>query len=161
MRNSDGHRRRALVTGGAGFIGASTVRALLHHGHEVTVLDDWSTGRSDYLKGLDVNLVTADILDRAAVDNAVEGHQVVVHLAAQTGVPGSVENPYKDCETNVVGTLNVLVAARNHAVSRFVFASSNAPLGRQQPPATEDMAPLPISPYGASKLAGEAYCLAF
>jgi len=162
MAASDSHlRRRALVTGGGGFIGANAVRALLHHGHEVTVLDDWSTGGSEYLTGLEVNLVTADILDRAAVGSAVEGHGVVVHLAAQTGVPGSVKDPYKDCETNVVGTLNMLIAARDNGVSRFVFASSNAPLGRQQPPATEDMAPLPISPYGASKLAGEAYCLAF
>jgi UDP-glucose 4-epimerase len=162
VKNNDASsRQKALVTGGAGFIGASTVRALLNRGLEVTVLDDLSSGRSDHLEGLDVNLVTADILDRAAVNNAMEGHQLVVHLAAQTGVPGSVEDPYKDCETNVVGTLNVLIAARDNAVSRFVFASSNAPLGRQQPPATEDMAPLPISPYGASKLAGEAYCLAF
>jgi UDP-glucose 4-epimerase len=162
MADSDSRvRRRALVTGGGGFIGANAVRALLHEGHEVTVLDDWSTGGTEYLMGLDVNLVTADILDRAAVDSAIEGHGVVVHLAAQTGVPGSVKDPYKDCETNVVGTLNVLIAARDHDVSRFVFASSNAPLGRQEPPATEDMAPLPISPYGASKLAGEAYCLAF
>jgi UDP-glucose 4-epimerase len=137
------------------------VRALLGGGYEVTVLDDWSVGHSEYLEGLDVDLVAADILDRAAVDSAVAGHHAVVHLAAQTGVPGSVKDPYKDCETNVIGTLNVLVAARDHSVSRFVFASSNAPLGRQQPPATEDMAPLPISPYGASKLAGEAYCLAF
>lgn|ERR671918_198213 len=157
-----GHTRpRALVTGGGGFIGANTVRALLNHGHDVTVMDNWSTGRAEYLAGLDVRIVTADILDRTAVEDVMRGHGIVVHLAAQTGVPGSLEDPYRDCETNVVGTLNVLTAARNHAVSRFVFASSNAPLGRQQPPATEDMAPLPISPYGASKLAGEAYCLAF
>jgi UDP-glucose 4-epimerase len=160
MKTHNG-RLRALVTGGAGFIGANTVRALSQRGYEVTVLDDWSTGRSEYLEGLDVNLVTASILDRAAVNGAVQGHHFIVHLAAQTGVPGSLKNPYKDCEANVFGTLNMLDAARNHGISRFVFASSNAPLGRQQPPATEDMAPLPISPYGASKLAGEAYCLAF
>lgn len=162
MANRDSNlHRRALVTGGGGFIGANAVRALLGDGYEVTVMDDWSAGHTEYLEGLDVTLVAADILDRAAVDSAVAGHDAVVHLAAQTGVPGSVKDPYKDCETNVIGTLNVLMAARDHSVSRFVFASSNAPLGRQQPPATEDMAPLPISPYGASKLAGEAYCLAF
>lgn len=159
--NMDRKPLRALVTGGAGFIGANTVRALLHHGYTVTVLDDQSTGRVEYLEGLDVELVETNILDRATVERAMAGHQLVVHLAAQTGVPGSVEDPYKDCETNVIGTLNVLTAARDHGVSRFVFASSNAPLGRQRPPATEDMAPLPVSPYGASKLAGEAYCLAF
>jgi UDP-glucose 4-epimerase len=157
----DESRQRVLVTGGGGFIGANVVRALLHRGSEVTVLDNWSTGRRDYLEGLDVNVVAGDILDRGLVERSVAGHDAVVHLAAQTGVPGSLEDPYKDCEVNILGTLNMLTAGRNQGISRFVFASSNAPLGRQEPPATEDVAPLPISPYGASKLAGEGYCLAF
>ena len=95
----------------------------------------------------------------------VARHDAVVHLAAQTGVPKSLLNPRGDCQLNIVGTLNMLEACRaaqNGASGpRFVFASSNAPLGRQTPPATEDKAPLPVSPYGASKLAGEAYCLAY
>ena len=96
----------------------------------------------------------------------MSGIEGVVHLAAQTGVPGSLQDPFHDCRTNVLGTLNLLEAARlrqaeaGHPI-RFVFASSNAPLGKQPPPATEDKAPLPISPYGASKLAGEGYCLAY
>jgi UDP-glucose 4-epimerase len=163
-----------LVTGGAGFIGANLVRLLLKKGYEVTVFDNLSAGQPEYLAGLPVEFIRGDILDRTAVSEAVVGHVGVVHLAAQTGVPGSLLDPRKDCETNVIGTLNLLEACRAQKVKvdegtngahgrgpRFVFASSNAPLGRQEPPATEDKAPLPISPYGASKLAGEAYCLAY
>ena len=152
---------RILVTGGGGFIGANLVRLLLDEGARVTVLDDWSAGRREYLAGLEVDFVDGDVRDAALVQEAARGHDGVVHLAAQTGVPGSLADPRKDCEVNVVGTLNVLEACRSAAIERLVFASSNAPLGRQRPPATEDKAPLPVSPYGASKLAAEAYCLAY
>ncbi|MFZ0921566.1 MAG: NAD-dependent epimerase/dehydratase family protein [Candidatus Acidiferrales bacterium] len=167
-------RQRLLVTGGAGFIGANLVRLLLDHGHQVTVLDNLAAGRREYLDGLSVEFIHGDILDRTAVERAVAGKDGVVHLAAQTGVPGSLRDPRKDCEINVIGVLNILEACRAekertallpdsaHGYGlRLIFASSNAPLGRQPPPATEDKAPLPISPYGASKLAGEAYCLAY
>lgn len=150
-----------LVTGGAGFIGANLVRLLIDEGHSVRVLDNFSTGQRDYLAGLDLEIVEGSILDPDVVAGAVAGRDGVVHLAAQTGVPGSLADPFHDCETNVVGTLTVLEACRRAGVRRFVFASSNAPLGRQPPPATEEKAPLPISPYGASKLAGEGYCLAY
>lgn len=150
-----------LVTGGAGFVGANLVRMLLENGHRVRILDNFSTGRREYLRRLKIEVVDGDILDRGAVIQTIEGVEGVVHLAAQTGVPGSLEDPFRDCEVNVTGTLNLLEAARRANVKRFVFASSNAPLGRQIPPATEDKAPLPISPYGASKLAGEGYCLAY
>ncbi len=166
--------KRVIVTGGAGFIGANLVRQLLRQGYEVTVFDNLSVGRPEYLAGLPVEFIRGDILDRVAVSEAVVGHTGVVHLAAQTGVPSSLLDPRKDCETNVIGTLNLLEACRTERAKvddgangghsrcrRFIFASSNAPLGRQAPPATEDKAPLPISPYGASKLAGEAYCLAY
>lgn len=150
-----------LVTGGAGFIGANLVRLLLDENHQVRVLDNFSTGRRQYLEGLDLEVIEGNILDTETVAQAVAGMDGVVHLAAQTGVPGSLKDPYHDCKTNVIGTLNVLEASRHAGVDRFVFASSNAPLGRQEPPATEDKAPLPIAPYGASKLAGEGYCLAY
>jgi UDP-glucose 4-epimerase len=152
---------RVLVTGGCGFIGANLVRLLAAEKHAVTVLDNLSTGRSEYLTDIGLDVVNADILDYEAIRALVAGHEAVVHLAAQTGVPGSVADPRRDCQVNVIGTLNVLEAARKTSVRRIVFASSNAPLGRQTPPATEDKAPLPVSPYGASKLAGEAYCLAY
>ena len=150
-----------LVTGGAGFIGANLARLLLDEGHRLRVLDNFTTGQRHYLEGLDLEVIEGSILDRDVVAGAVAGRDGVVHLAAQTGVPGSLVDPFHDCETNVVGTLTVLDACRRAGVRRFVFASSNAPLGRQPPPATEEKAPLPISPYGASKLAGEGYCLAY
>jgi UDP-glucose 4-epimerase len=151
-----------LVTGGAGFIGANLVRLLLEQGHRVRVLDNFSTGQKAYLAGLDLQVVEGDVRDADTAACAVSGMGRVVHLAAHAGgVPGSLQNPRRDCEVNVVGTLNLLEACRHAGVGRFVFASSNAPLGRQQPPAAEDKAPLPMSPYGASKLAGEGYCLAY
>ena len=173
-RSSWSAARRVLVTGGAGFIGANLVRLLLDHGDQVTVFDNLVSGRREYLDGLPIEFLQGDILDRTTVQRAVAYKDCVVHLAAQTGVPGSLREPRKDCEINVLGTLNLLEACRAekarsetlavgvHARGpRIVFASSNAPLGRQPPPAKEDKAPLPISPYGASKLAGEGYCLAY
>lgn len=151
-----------LVTGGAGFIGTNLVRLLLEQRHTLTILDDFSAGTKANVRSLPLRLIKANILDGTAVRAAVGGQDAVVHLAAQTGVPGSLLDPRHDCEINVLGTLNLLEAARQAGGRvKFVFASSNAPLGRQPPPATEDKAPLPISPYGASKLAGEAYCLAY
>jgi len=90
-----------------------------------------------------------------------QGADVIVHLAANTGVPKSVEDPRADCMNNVVGTFNYLEAARNNKVRRFIFASSGAPAGEVEPPIHEEMAPHPVSPYGASKLAGEGYCSAY
>ncbi len=169
--------RRVLVTGGAGFIGSNLVALLLESGYEVTVLDNFSAGRREYLEGLRAEIICGDILDPSTVERALAGQAAVVHLAAQTGVPGSLENPRRDCAVNILGTLALLEACRAEASRaerrnggpagghyrgpRFIFASSNAPLGRQTPPASEDKAPLPVSPYGASKLAGEAYCLAY
>ena len=153
--------KNVLVTGGAGFIGANLVRMLLEHDYAVTVLDNLSVIPPKYLAGLPIRFVEGDILDSELLNQLIPGHNMVVHLAAQSGVPASLANPRQDCEINVIGTLNMLEASRHADVKRFIFASSNAPLGRQPPPATEDNAPLPISPYGASKLAGEAYCLAY
>jgi len=161
-------RRSVLVTGGAGFIGANLVRRLVALGADVAVLDDLSVGTRSNLRGLPVRLVEASVLDRDAVRQAVAGREWIVHLAAQTGVPASIADPWHDCTVNVSGTLNVLEAVRevydrdgSGRLPRVLFASSNAVLGRQPPPAAEDRAPLPISPYGASKLAGEGYCLAY
>jgi UDP-glucose 4-epimerase len=104
-----------LVTGGAGFIGANLVRLLLDEGYQARILDNFSTGSRDYLEGLDLEIIEGDILDTDAVDQAVSGTDAVVHLAAQTGVPGSLADPRHDCRTNVIGTLNVLEACRRAA----------------------------------------------
>jgi UDP-glucose 4-epimerase len=95
------------------------------------------------------------------VTASAHGCDVVVHLAANAGVASSVQDPRRDCLINVVGTLNCLEAARHEGVRRFVFASSGAPVGEVEPPIHEEKAPHPVSPYGASKLAGEAYCSAY
>ncbi len=154
-------RRRILVTGAAGFIGASLVRRLIADGHRLSVLDDFSTGQPRHLEGLDLELHTGDIRDRALVARLMPGHEAVIHLAAQSGVVTSIRDPMHDCTVNVIGTVNLLDEARLAGVRRFVFASSNACLGRQNPPASEDKAPLPLSPYGSSKVAAEAYCLSY
>ena len=157
--------KRVLVTGGAGFIGANLLRMLLPDGYRVTVLDNLSTAQRGYVEGLAVEFIEGDILDSDLMNRTVAGYDAIIHLAAQTGVPSSLADPRRDCEVNVIGTLNLLEALRQASpdgdLTRFIFASSNAPLGRQTPPAREDKAPLPVSPYGASKLAGEAYCLAY
>lgn len=146
-----------LVTGGAGFVGANLVAYLLDRGHEVSVIDDLSVGarppwwgRRDRPRSLH-----GSIEDGRAVGRAVKGADAVVHLAAKPGVGDSVAHPEVDFATNVQGTFTVVDAARRAAVRRFVFASSGAVLAGAKPPLREDMAPAPLSPYGASKLYGE------
>lgn len=165
-----------VITGGCGFIGRALISDLLEEGgHQVRVLDNLSVGSRHELAELapvaqepvaadwsaPLSLFVADIADGDALARAVTGADVLVHLAANTGVPQSVDNPVMDCQTNVLGTLTVLEACRHGAVRRMVFASSGAPLGVQTPPLHEEMAPHPASPYGASKLAGEGYCSAY
>lgn len=153
---------RVLVTGGAGFIGVNLAPVLADHGYATRCYDNFSTGhRADAEHASYDEIVEGDILDLAALTEATRDCTQVVHLAAQAGVPTSVEDPLTDCELNVRGTLHALLAARDAGVRAFVFASSSAPLGEITPPAHEGVVPRPTSPYGASKLAGEAYCSAF
>jgi len=168
-----------LITGGCGFIGTNLIGRLAEdEGHSVRVIDNLSVGGRQDLQHVTpfveadspdpgpipddgVELVVGDILDSDLVVRAAEGADAIVHLAANAGVPSSVENPRFDCETNVLGTFNLLEAARKQDVGRFVFASSAAPIGECEPPIHEEMACHPKSPYGASKLAGEGYCSAY
>jgi UDP-glucose 4-epimerase len=108
-----------------------------------------------------VELIVGDILDEKLALEAAKDMDIIVHLAANTGVGPSVENPRLDCVTNIIGTLNYLEAARHNKVKRFVFASSGAPVGECTPPIHEELPAHPVSPYGASKLAGEGYCSAY
>jgi UDP-glucose 4-epimerase len=157
---SDG--REVLVTGGAGFVGATLVRRLAAAGYRVRVLDNLATGDPAHLTGVDAELVKGDILDPGALDDAIAGCGAVVHLAAAGSVPGSVADPAANFEANVVGTFRVLDAARRHAVPRVVQASTGGALiGDAAPPVDERSLPKPLSPYGASKLAGEGYAHAF
>jgi UDP-N-acetylglucosamine/UDP-N-acetyl-alpha-D-glucosaminouronate 4-epimerase len=153
---------RALVTGGAGFIGSNLVRALLERGDDVRVLDNFSTGNRANLDGLDVEIVEGELRSYERVHNAVRGCDVVYHLGALGSVPRSVQDPLTSSAVNVEGTLNVLLAARDEGIRRVVFASSASVYGsRASLPAAEDAAPDPISPYGVAKLAAERYCISF
>jgi UDP-glucose 4-epimerase len=151
-----------LVTGGAGFIGINLVRALIPVAREIRVLDDLSSGKAEDLKDLPVDFRVGDIRDPQVVEEMTNGVEVVIHLAAHTGVLPSVADPDHDMRVNVAGTLNLLAAAVRHGVKRFIFASTGgAIVGDVSPPVHETMPPQPLSPYGASKLAGEGYCSAF
>ncbi len=151
-----------LVTGGAGFVGATLVRRLAASGYRVRVLDNLSTGDEAHLRGVDVDLVKGDIRDADTAGDATAGCDAVVHLAAAGSVVGSVADPAANFEANVVGTFRVLDAARRAGVSRVVQASTGGALiGDAVPPVNERSLPKPLSPYGASKLAGEGYAHAF
>jgi UDP-glucose 4-epimerase len=151
-----------LVTGGCGFIGINLIARLSEQGARVRVLDNLSLGRREDVETLGVELHMGDIRDPAAVAKACKGIDVVVHLAAHTRVVESLSDPQLNFEVNAIGTLNVLQACRAAGVSKMIFASTGgAILGEQEPPIHEGMAPRPISPYGASKLVGEAYCSAY
>lgn len=155
---------RYLVTGGAGFIGSNIVDELLRRGHEVTVLDDFSSGKEENLASAvkKIRLIRGDICDLEAAREACEGADYVLHLAARTSVPRSVKDPIETNRVNIDGTLNVLVAARDAKVRRVVYAASSAAYGETPAlPKVETMPSDPISPYGLTKLVGEMYAQLF
>jgi nucleoside-diphosphate-sugar epimerase len=155
---------RYLVTGGAGFIGSHIVDELLHRGERVRVLDNLSTGKRENLAQVidRIELIEGDIRDLMIVKAAMSDVDYVLHEAALPSVPRSVADPLTTNEVNVSGTLNVLVAAQEAGVKRVVFASSSSVYGDSPSlPKHEEMSTNPLSPYAASKLAGEDYCRAF
>jgi len=155
------NEQEIVVTGGAGFIGSNLCRTLLSHGAKVTAFDNLYSGKIEFIKDLmdkGLNFVQEDIRDAAALEKATKNCKVIFHLAAQTSVPFSMENPKEDCEINVVGTVNVLEAARK-AGARVVFASSSAAYGNPKVKPTPETYPThPIAFYGLTKLLGEKYC---
>ena len=156
--------RTVLVTGGAGFIGSSLVRALAERGDRVRVLDNFSTGNRANLLGLehDVEVVEGELRSYERVHAAVRGAELVFHQGALPSVPRSVQDPLTTSAVNVEGTLNVLLAARDEGVRRVVFASSSSVYGSQDDlPLRETAHPDPVSPYGVAKLAAERYCVSF
>src|SRR3954447_19581829 len=159
-----GTRMKALVTGGGGFVGSHLAAHLAELGHEVRILDNFATGRRSNLAAIpeDVELVEGDIQSYERVHNAVVGCEVVFHEAALPSVPRSVQDPLTSNATNVTGTLNVLLAARDAGVRRVVFGSSSSIYGANADmPKREEMSPQPISPYAVAKLACEGYCRSF
>jgi UDP-glucose 4-epimerase len=158
--------RKVLVTVGAGFIGSHLVPRLLELGYSVTVLDNLSTGKLQNLNGVldhpEFIFQRGDIIDKALHREVFDGIDSIIHLAALIDISASVADPHQNHEVNVNGTFNLLNAAKKHNIRSFVFASSTAVYGDAKTlPIKEDMVVHPISPYAASKIAGEAYCKAF
>ncbi|MGH2691708.1 MAG: NAD-dependent epimerase/dehydratase family protein [Actinomycetota bacterium] len=152
---------RVLVTGGAGFIGSHVVDALCAHGETVRVLDDFSTGRWENVNDK-AEVVTGDVAEESVVRKAVEGTEVVFHLAAHRAVLRSVEHPRETDRANTHGTLTVLKASLDEGVRRVVYASSSSVYGGATELPTPESAPTtPRSPYAVTKLAGEHYCRVF
>lgn len=168
-----------LITGGCGFIGSSLIEFLRNEGgHNVRIIDNFSVGQPADLGDVSYNIISADsctevwsdaieivqadIRDGQAAQQVGVGADVIVHLAANTGVQPSITNPMLDCQTNVIGIVNFLESSRLNNVKKFVFASSGGTvIGDCVPPINEEMVPKPKSPYGASKSAGEGYCSAY
>lgn len=158
-------RKKVVVTGGAGFIG-SNLSTELCKGNEVTIVDDFSTGKEDNIKELigagSVRLVKGSITDLETIKSSFKGADYVFHQAAIPSVPRSVADPLKTNDAGITGTLTVLVAARDCGIEKVVFASSSSVYGETESlPKREDMECRPMSPYAVTKLAGEHYCRVF
>lgn len=157
-----GDIRRVLVTGGCGFIGANLLRLFRERGDwELRVVDDLRKGVREHVPSDLAQVIVGDCADPGVMSAALEGVQAVVHLASETGVQPSVEDPVKDFEGNAATTFRVLEACRLAGVERFVLASTGAAAGEVDGAIHEEVVPKPVSPYGAGKLAGEAYARAY
>jgi len=152
---------KILITGGAGFIGSNLAGELAKK-HEVVIIDDLSTGRTENVEDLDLELVRGSITDPDLLEEYFRGVDYVFHQAALPSVQRSIEDPVLANEVNICGTLNVLVAARDAGVKKVIYASSSSVYGdTPELPKREDMKPDPKSPYAVAKLAGEYYCRVF
>src|SRR5262249_30554002 len=157
---------RYLVTGGAGFIGSNLVAALVSAGERVRVLDNLDTGRWEHLHGIEaqslIEQIEGDIRNADTVAKAAQGVEVIFHEGALGSVPRSVETPIISDAVNTGGTVTVLDVARRQGVRRVIFAASSAAYGETPAlPKTEDMTPMPMSPYAVTKLAAEHYLKVF
>jgi UDP-glucose 4-epimerase len=156
---------RVAVTGAFGFIGSHLVDMLVQEGDEVVAIDNMTTGKEENLEAVigasNLEVVKVDLLDSDGLKGALHNVDAVVHLAATVGVAESIHDPEPVMRNNVEGTLKVLNASVAQGIGSFVFASSAAVYGNSKPPLREDSPIEPLSPYAASKVAGEAYCRAF
>ncbi|MCD6599904.1 MAG: SDR family oxidoreductase [Dehalococcoidia bacterium] len=161
--------KRAVVTGGAGFIGSHLANELVRRGYHVTILDDLSTGKRENIAALldstdssKADFIRGSIADLYLLQEVFAGADFIFHQAALPSVPRSVKNPLVSHEVNLTGTLNVLLAARDNGIKKVVYASSSSVYGDTPTlPKREDMPPNPQSPYAVSKVAGEYYCQVF
>ncbi len=158
---------KILITGGCGFIGSNLVEFLIEKTDwNISILDNLSIGKKEDIENIEgskerTTIIKGDIRKKEDIKKAIEGCEYVVNLAAQVGVMPSVDDPIFDADVNIIGTINVLQAAVDNNIKKIVHASSVAPLGDQEMPIDETKLPHPLSPYAASKLAGESYCSAF
>jgi nucleoside-diphosphate-sugar epimerase len=153
-----------LVTGGAGFIGSNISKELVRSGHEVAILDNLATGKMENIVEIikKIKFIGGDLRDLPTARKACEGADYILHLGALPSVQRSVEDPAKSTEVNVMGTINILIAAKDAKVKRLVYAASSSAYGDTPVlPKIEDMKENPLSPYATSKLAGEHYCKVF
>lgn len=154
--------QKALVTGGAGFIGSNLVKLLLDKGWEVRILDNFSTGNRQNTINLDIEIIEGDICDPEIAKSACKDVDVVFHMAASVGRQRSIDNPQLDSVTNLIGTINILEGMRAHSVKSIIYSSSAAIFGELIAPSIDENHPInPDSPYGVSKLAAEKMILAY
>ena len=150
------------ITGGCGLVGSNLISRLKKLGYKIKVLDNLSFGKYETIKDLDINFIEGDIRDDKKVLEFLDGIDVLVHLAASGSVVDSVRNPLENFSVNVQGTFNLINHVRNYKIRKIIFSSTGGALfGNTTPPVNEQSLPRPISPYGASKLACEAYLSAF
>ena len=153
---------KALVTGGAGFIGSNLAEALVRKGFAVTVIDDLSSGKKENLDGIDVRFVKGSILDLELLKKEFSGVDFVFHIAAMPSVPVSLNKPSETNDVNITGTLNVLIAAKEAGVKRVVYSGSSSRYGDSDEKFKhETLTPKPLSPYALQKFTGEEYCRLF
>ncbi len=157
---------KAIVTGGAGFIGSHLAQELIRRGYQVIILDNLSTGRVSNIEPLlgngNAELIKGSITNLRLLRKIFSGADYVFHQAAVPSVPRSIKNPKASHHTNITGTLNVLIAARDKGIKKVVYASSSSVYGDTPTlPKVEDMIPKPLSPYAITKLTGEYYCKVF
>jgi len=157
--------KRVVITGGAGFIGSHLAEEMAGQGYHIVILDDLSTGRMENIEGLlkssNAEFIKGSVTDLPLLQKACEGALYVFHQAALPSVPRSIENPQLSHQTNLTGTLNVLIAARDRMVRKVIYASSSAVYGDSSAANREDMMPHPLSPYAVAKLDSEHYCQVF
>jgi len=157
-------KKKIIITGGCGFIGSNLVQYLYRIGsYDITIIDNLSTGYVKYLNSLkNIKIINADITNFKIINDLFNNCEIIIHLAALGSVIDSIKNPSINFKTNVLGTFNVLECARQKHVDKIIFASTGgAIVGNSSPPINEKSLPSPISPYGSSKLCGEAYCSSF
>jgi len=154
-------KKKIFLTGGAGFIGSAVAKKLVDKGYELTIFDNFSSGLKDNIKDISskCNVVKGDILDYPSLKKSMQGHDIVIHQAAQLEITTAISSPEKDVDTNIIGSLNILKAMKENNIHKLIIASSACVYGNvNKYPVTEDMTLKPNWEYGVSKLAVEKYC---